>query len=146
MLRTVGVEAFDEVRPVLLLLREQASRCAAVSASRHARSLLDSADLIGLFDAVVDGQDAAALALPGKPDPALFLEAADRIGAAPARAAVVEDALAGVDAGRRGRFHLVVGLNRDDDPQMADALSAHGAHLVIPDLGGLPAALEGRRP
>ncbi|WP_328619372.1 HAD-IA family hydrolase [Streptomyces sp. NBC_00354] len=145
MLRTDGVEAFDEVRPVLLRLRGQAIRCAAVSASRHARSFLDSADLIGLFNAVVDGQDAAALALPGKPDPALFLEAAERIGAAPARAAVVEDALAGVDAGRRGRFHLVVGLNRDDDPQMADALRAHGAHLLLPDLGGLPAALEGRR-
>ncbi|MFF1492051.1 HAD family hydrolase [Streptomyces sp. NPDC058304] len=146
MLRADGVRVFDEVRPVLLRMREQAIRCADVSASRHARSLLDSADLIGLFDAVVDGQDPAALALPGKPDPALFLEAADRLGTVPARAAVVEDALAGVDAGRRGRFHLVVGLNRDDDPQMTDALRAHGAHLVLPDLGGLPAALEGPRP
>ncbi|MET3984463.1 HAD-IA family hydrolase [Streptomyces sp. PvR034] len=146
MLRTDGVRTFGDVRPALRELRERTIRCAAVSASRHARSLLESAELSGYFDALVDGQDAAALALPGKPDPALFLEAAGRLGATPAHTAVVEDALAGVEAGRRGRFRLVVGLNREDDPHMTDALRAHGAHLVLPDLGGLPAALEGDRP
>ncbi|MCX5193144.1 HAD-IA family hydrolase [Streptomyces sp. NBC_00249] len=145
MLRTEGVRVFDDVRPVLRELREKAIRCAAVSASRHARSLLESADLLNYFDALVDGQDAAALALPGKPDPALFLEAAGRLGVTPAHTAVVEDALAGVEAGHRGRFRLVVGLNREDDPHMRDAVRAHGAHLVLPDLGGLPAALEGER-
>ncbi|MFB7254841.1 HAD family hydrolase [Streptomyces nojiriensis] len=147
MLRTEGVRAFDDVRPALRELRERTIRCAAVSASRHARSLLESADLIGCFDALVDGRDAAALALPGKPDPALFLEAAGRLGVTPAHTAVVEDALAGVEAGRRGRFRLVVGLDREDDPRTGDALRAHGAQLVLPGLGGLPAALEGgRRP
>ncbi|MFI6003146.1 HAD family hydrolase [Streptomyces sp. NPDC051366] len=146
MLRTEGARTFDDVRPALQRLRGMGVQCAAVSASRHARSLLESAELIGYFDALVDGQDAAALALPGKPDPALFLEAAGRLGAPPAHTAVVEDALAGVEAGRRGRFRLVVGLNREDDPHMTDALRAHGAHLVLPDLGGLPAALEGDRP
>ncbi|MFD9366604.1 HAD family hydrolase [Streptomyces sp. NPDC060020] len=147
MLRTDGVRTFDDVRPALQELREKAVRCAAVSASRHARSLLESAELIGYFDALLDGQDAAALALPGKPDPALLLEAAVRLGVTPAHTAVVEDALAGVDAGHRGGFRLVVGLNREADPRMTDALRAHGAHLVLPDLGGLLAALEdGRRP
>ncbi|MGW3323711.1 HAD family hydrolase [Streptomyces virginiae] len=146
MLRTDGVRTFDDVRPALRELRESSIRCAAVSASRHARSLLASADLIGCFDALVDGQDAAALALPGKPDPALFLEAADRLGVTPAHTAVVEDALAGVEAGHRGGFRLVVGLNREADPRMTDALGAHGAQLVLPDLGGLPAALEGDPP
>ncbi|WP_371613962.1 HAD family hydrolase [Streptomyces sp. NBC_00454] len=146
MLRTEGVRAFEDVRPVLQELKEKAIRCAAVSASRHARSLLESAGLIGYFDALVDGQDAAALGFPGKPDPALFLEAAGRLGAPPAHTAVVEDALAGVEAGHRGRFRLVVGLNREGDPHTRDALRVHGAHLILPDLGGLAAALEGDRP
>ncbi|MFF7498041.1 HAD family hydrolase [Streptomyces lavendulae] len=147
MLRTEGVRAFGDVRPALRELREKAVRCAAVSASRHARSLLESAELTDYFDALVDGRDAAALALPGKPDPALFLEAAGRLRVPPAHTAVVEDALAGVEAGHRGGFRLVVGLNREDDPRMRDALDARGADLVLPDLGGLPAALEGgRRP
>ncbi|MCX5129360.1 HAD family phosphatase [Streptomyces sp. NBC_00347] len=146
MLRTDGVRTFEDVRPALRELRQRAIRCAAVSASRHARSLLESADLVGCFDALVDGQDAAALALPGKPDPALFLEAADRLGVAPAHTAVVEDALAGVEAGRRGGFRLVVGLNREADPRMTEALGTHGADLVLPALGGLPAVIEGGRP
>ncbi|MER6444983.1 HAD family hydrolase [Streptomyces venezuelae] len=145
MLRTDGVSTFDDVRPALQELREKTVRCAAVSASRHARSLLESAQLVGYFDALVDGQDAAALALAGKPDPALFLEAAGRLGVTPAHTAVVEDALAGVEAGHLGGFRLVVGLNRDDDPRMTEALGAHGADLVLPDLGGLPAILEGGR-
>ncbi|QES47066.1 hydrolase [Streptomyces venezuelae] len=144
--RAEGVEAFDDVRPALFRLREMQVGCAAVSASRHARSLLESAGLVGSLDAVVDGNDADVLALPGKPDPALFLEAADRLGVGPQYSAVVEDALVGVEAGRRGRFRLVVGLARDGGPDGADALRAHGAHLVMPDLGGLPAALDGRRP
>ncbi|WP_314245190.1 HAD family hydrolase [Streptomyces kutzneri] len=146
-LRTHGVDVFDDVRPTLRRLRGMSVRCAAASASRHARLLLEITRLDTLFDTVVDGQDAAALALPGKPDPALFLEAVARLGAAPARAAVVEDALVGVEAGHRGRFHLVVGLDRDDDAHTDAALLAHGAHLVLPGLTALPAALEdGRDP
>ncbi|RSS79717.1 HAD family phosphatase [Streptomyces sp. WAC06614] len=141
-LRTAGVHAFEDVLPTLRQLREKAVRCAAVSASRHARSLLEAADLVGSFDAVVDGADAFEQALPGKPDPALFLAAAARLGTAPSRAAVVEDALVGVEAGHGGGFRLVVGLNRENDPRMAEAFLEKGAHLVLPDLTELPAALE----
>ncbi|MGW5342592.1 HAD family hydrolase [Streptomyces sp. NPDC004050] len=144
--RTEGVTVFDDVRPALLRLRQMQVACAAVSASRHARTLLASADLVGFLDALVDGADAAALALPGKPAPALFLEAADRLGTGPGYTAVVEDALVGVEAGRRGRFRLVVGIGRDGDPSTADALRAHGADLVLPDLSGLPALLGDGRP
>ncbi|KIF01125.1 hydrolase [Streptomyces sp. RSD-27] len=149
MVRAEGVDAYDDVRPALRRMGEMDLGCAAVSASRHARALLASAGLIGLFDALVDGQDGAALALPGKPAPDLFLEAAHRLGVEPGRAAVVEDALVGVEAGRRGGFRLVVGLDRDRDPGREHALRAHGADLVLPDLGRLPAvlaALEGGPP
>ncbi|PWK65187.1 HAD superfamily hydrolase (TIGR01509 family) [Streptomyces sp. CG 926] len=149
MLRAEDATVFDDVRPALLRLREMQVRCAAVSASRHARSLLRAANLLVLFEAVVDGRDADTLALPGKPAPDLFLAATERLGTGPDRTAVVEDAVVGVEAGRRGRFRLVVGLDRDAVPQVADALRAHGAHAVLPDLGPLPAllaALESSRP
>ncbi|MGW5425267.1 HAD family hydrolase, partial [Streptomyces sp. NPDC003943] len=90
---------------------------------------------------IVDGADAARLGLPGKPDPALFLLAADRLGTAPGAAAVVEDALAGVEAGTRGGFALVVGVDRAGTATAA--LHEHGADLVVPDLADLPAALGG---
>ena len=85
---------------------------AVVSASRNMVAVLESAGLGGLFDVEVDRVEADRLGLAGKPDPALFLEAARRLQVAPAQAAVVEDALAGVEAGRRGRFQVVVGVDR----------------------------------
>lgn len=120
----------DNVRPALRRLREMNLGCAALSASRHARALLESADLIGLFDVLVDGKEAAALSLPGTPAPALFLEAARLLGVEPGCAAVVEDAVVGVEAGRRGGFRLVVGLDRARDPrtERGTARSARRPH------------------
>ncbi|MER6216126.1 MULTISPECIES: HAD family hydrolase [unclassified Streptomyces] len=141
MVRAEGVGVFGDVRPALRRLREMRLGCAAVSASRHARSLLESAGLAALFHVIVDGHDAAALALPGKPAPDLFLEATHRLGVEPGRAVVVEDALVGVEAGRSGGFRLVVGLDRERDPRTGHALRSHGADAVLADLGGLPALL-----
>ncbi|POX36666.1 hydrolase [Streptomyces sp. Ru73] len=110
---------------------------AAVSASRHARELLRRAGVTGLFQELVDGREAARLGLPGKPDPALFLEAARRLGEEPKCTAVVEDALAGVDAGRRGGFGLVIGVDRLETPDSARDLREHGADVVVTDLAEL---------
>jgi alpha,alpha-trehalase len=85
----------------------------------------------------VDGRVTENLGLPGKPDPAVFVEAARRLGAEPSRAAVVEDAIAGVEAGRRGGFGLVVGVDRTGH---ADALTQAGADVVVADLGGVEVA------
>lgn len=145
-LRTGQVVPFPDVVPALDALRATGLRCAAVSASRHARQLLEAAGADGLFDTVVDGTDAGRLGLPGKPDPALFLEAVSRLDLRPAEAVVVEDALAGVEAGRRGSFGLVVGLDRTDDPGRAAALRARGADLVAPDLTALVRHLAGAGP
>jgi len=93
--------------------------------------VLAAAGVRGLFAAQVDGLVARELGLPGKPDPAVFIEAARRIGVTPAHAAVIEDALAGVEAGRRGGFALVVGVDRTGH---ADALREHGADVVVQDL------------
>jgi alpha,alpha-trehalase len=85
-----------------------------------------------LFPVRVDGVEAARLGLPGKPSPAVFLEAARRLGAEPARAVVVEDAQAGVRAGRDGGFGLVIGVDRSGQAQ---ALLSEGADVVVTDLG-----------
>jgi len=109
-------------------------RIAIISASLNMSEVLEAAGVADLFEIRVDGLVADDLELPGKPDPAVFLEAARRLGVEPARAAVVEDALAGVEAARRGGFALIIGVDRADHP---DALRAAGADLVVSDLGEL---------
>jgi len=109
-------------------------RCAVVSASSNCPAVLAAAGIAELFEARVDGEVVRDLGLAGKPAPDSFLEAARRLDASPDRCAVVEDAIAGVEAGRDGNFALVVGVARKGD---AAALAAHGAGLVVEDLSEL---------
>jgi HAD superfamily hydrolase (TIGR01509 family) len=106
-------------------------KTAVGSSSENASAILHAAGLEHHFDVCVDGLDAQALRLPGKPDPALFLEAARRLGVQPSRTILFEDALAGVEAGERGGFRYVVGI--DHDQQRAE-LRRHGADVVIENL------------
>jgi beta-phosphoglucomutase family hydrolase len=115
-------------------LREQGIRTAVVSSSNNCEQVLRAAGILDLFEARVDGLVASQLRLPGKPAPDTFLKAAQLLGVRPARAVVVEDALAGVAAGRAGGFGLVVGVDREGG---GDALRAHGADVVVTDLGEL---------
>jgi alpha,alpha-trehalase len=133
-LREHGADAFPTSVGFVRRLRGAGVRTAVVSASRNMVAVLEAAGLRDLFDVEVDGVEADRLGLAGKPDPALFLEAARQLGVVPARAAVVEDALAGVEAGRRGGFGLVVGVDRGGQ---AAALAARGADVVVDDLGRL---------
>ncbi|WP_345744077.1 HAD-IA family hydrolase [Streptomyces sp. ODS28] len=142
LLRERGVETWPGTVRLLRALEAEGVPHAAVSASRHARDLLAEAGLLGLLHVVVDGVEAARLGLPGKPDPALFLTAAARLGVPAAAAAVAEDALAGVEAGRRGGFGLVIGVDRTEDPGTAAELLAHGADMTVTDLSQLLSAPE----
>jgi alpha,alpha-trehalase len=126
-----GVEPYPSTVALIAELKRAGVRVAIISASRNATKILEAAGVRSLFEAQVDGEVAAALGLPGKPDPAVFVEAARRVGAAPARAAVVEDAVAGVEAGRRGGFALVIGVDRGGN---REALAAAGADAVVDDL------------
>ncbi|MEU6486923.1 beta-phosphoglucomutase family hydrolase [Streptomyces sp. NPDC046887] len=137
LLRERGADAFPGTVLLLRELRRTRTPLAAASASRHARAVLASAHVLGLFDALVDGVESARLGLPGKPQPALFLEAARRLGVPPGRCAVVEDATAGVAAARRGGFGLVVGVDRSPGQELAAELRRHGADLVVSDLSAL---------
>jgi HAD superfamily hydrolase (TIGR01509 family) len=136
-LRAGGVDPYPGTVRLLRALRSAGIPLAAASASRHAAELLEQAGVRGLFDALVDGGEAARLGLPGKPDPALFLEATRRLGTSAEHTAVVEDALAGVEAGRRGGFGRVVGVDRARTPATRTALLKHGADLVVDDLAEL---------
>jgi len=137
-----GVAAFPSTVALLHELRRRGCRTAVVSASRHCHAVITSSALIHLFDVLADGNDAARLGLAGKPDPALFLEAARRLGLAAPQVAVVEDALPGVEAGRRGGFGLVVGVDRSRS--QAAAMREAGADVVVPDLAEL--SVTGRVP
>jgi alpha,alpha-trehalase len=126
-----GVRAYDSTVRLVRDLASAGIGVAIITASRNAFAVLRAAGLGDLFPVRVDGDVAAALGLVGKPDPAVFLEAARRLGARPDRAAVVEDAVAGVEAGHRGGFGLVIGVDRTGHP---DALRAAGADIVVADL------------
>ncbi|GGG29403.1 hypothetical protein GCM10010964_16590 [Caldovatus sediminis] len=126
-----GVEPAPGAVALMRALRRLGMPLAVVSASRNCAAVLAAAGLDGLVDLRVDGQMAAALGLAGKPAPDTFLEAARRLGVPPARAVVFEDALAGVEAGRRGGFGLVVGVDRGGQ---AEALRRRGADVVVRDL------------
>jgi beta-phosphoglucomutase family hydrolase len=134
LLRKEGARVLPGAVSLLTALRRAGFRTAIVSASRSCSAVLGRAGITELFDARVDGVIAAELGLPGKPDPAVYLEAAERLRTPPQRSVVVEDALAGVEAGRRGGFALVVGVDRAGHGQ---ELLAHGADVIVPDLAGV---------
>ncbi|HEY4002648.1 MAG TPA: beta-phosphoglucomutase family hydrolase [Candidatus Xenobia bacterium] len=126
-----GVKAYDTTVALIRRVRQQGKKTGLFSASKHAGPILEAAGVLDLFDARVDGVDAARLHLPGKPDPAMILELARRLGVAASACVVVEDAVAGVEAGHAGHFALVVGINRRG---RAGDLLQQGADLEVHDL------------
>ncbi len=135
-LERAGVQAYDSTIRLVRQLRERGVKVAIISASENCSAVLRAANLQDLFEAQVDGVVAKELRLVGKPAPDVFLEAAKRLGAEPARAVVVEDAIAGVEAGRKGEFGLVIGVDRIGKPER---LKEHGAHVVVSDLAEVSA-------
>jgi beta-phosphoglucomutase family hydrolase len=129
-----GVQPYEGSVRFVEAVRDAGLRRAVVSSSTNCRDVLVAAGILDLFEEIVDGVVAEREHLAGKPAPDTFLAAAHKLGVAPAHAAVFEDALAGVEAGRAGRFGLVVGVDRVGQ---ADALKQHGADIVVKDLAEL---------
>jgi beta-phosphoglucomutase family hydrolase len=129
-----GVTPYSGTVELVRALRAANTRVAIISASRNLGEVLEAAGVDDLFDVRVGGLEAERLGLNGKPDPAVFLEAARQLGVKPSDAVVIEDALAGVEAGRRGGFRLVVGVDRTGH---AEELRARGADVVVRDPGEL---------
>jgi len=133
-LKTHGVEAYEIAVEFLHQLRESGFQTAVVSSSKNCRAVLKAAGIEDLFDACVDGVVSEQLGFTGKPEPDIFFEAARRLGAPPKRAIVLEDAISGVQAGRKGKFGCVVGVDRIGH---AEALKENGADVVVGSLSEL---------
>lgn len=133
-IREHGVDVFPGSRRYLEAVRTVGMAVAVVSSSANAAEVLEVTGLGRHVDVRIDGVVAAAEGLPGKPAPDTFLTAAERLGVDPAAAAVFEDAIVGVAAGRAGGFGFVIGVDRVG--QAAD-LDAAGADLVVTDLDQL---------
>lgn len=129
-----GAQTFPSSIEFLRHLRAQGFRTAVVSSSRNCLAVLQATGIEDLFEARVDGLIAEERGLPGKPAPDTFLVAAADLGVEPARSVVVEDAIAGVEAGAAGKFGLVIGIARHGDQT---ELKNAGAHVVVSDLAEL---------
>jgi beta-phosphoglucomutase family hydrolase len=134
LIRERGVEVYEGSVRFVEAVRDAGLRRAVVSASRNCRAVLAAAGIEHLFEARIDGEVAAEAGLRGKPAPDMFLAAAAALGVEPARGAVFEDAVAGVEAGRAGAFGWVVGVDRAG---RAEILRRHGADTVVADLSEL---------
>jgi beta-phosphoglucomutase family hydrolase len=134
LIRERGVEAYEGSVRYVRAARDAGLHRAVVSSSTNCREVLEAAGIDDLFEVRVDGVVAERRHLRGKPAPDTFLEGARALGVEPARAAVFEDALAGVAAGKAGGFGFVVGVDRVGQ---ADALREHGADVVVQDLSEL---------
>jgi HAD superfamily hydrolase (TIGR01509 family) len=129
-----GVEPYEGSVAFAEHARAQGLRTAVVSSSTNCKDVLIAAGIEHLFEARIDGVVAEHEHLAGKPAPDTFLAGARAVGTEPSHAAVFEDALAGVEAGRAGSFGWVVGVDRTGH---ADALREHGANVVVQDLAEL---------
>ncbi len=133
-LHTDGVTVFEGSRRYLQAVADAGLRRAVVSSSANTREVLHLTGLDTYIEQRVDGVTLRTENIPGKPAPDSFLRAAELLDVAPGEAAVFEDALSGVAAGRAGQFGLVVGVDRVGQ---SDALRDNGADIVVTDLGEL---------
>ena len=131
-----GVTVFESTVERIGELRALGVRTALGTSSRHGARIMRMAGITDQFHVIADGNTIRERSLKGKPSPDLFLEAARELGVPPARSTVVEDAVAGVQAGRRGGFACVIGVNRGDNHE---ALAEAGADRVVEDLAELSA-------
>jgi beta-phosphoglucomutase family hydrolase len=129
-----GVEPYEGSVRLINQLCRNGFKIAVVTSSQNCAAVLKAAKLDTFFEAHVDGDIMHAQSLAGKPAPDTFLAAAKLLGVKPARSVVIEDAIAGVEAGSSGKFGLVIGVARKGN---TEELAHHGAHLVVNDLSEL---------
>lgn len=134
LLEQQGAEVYDDTVSYIKKWKKEGKKLAVVSSSKNCRPVLEQVGLIDIFDTIVDGTDAIKQSLKGKPNPDIFLEATLRLDVSPRESVVFEDAVAGIEAGNRGDFGYVVGVNRNGHSQ---AMKDAGADLVINSLSDL---------
>ncbi len=127
-----GVKVFESTIQLVKELKKHQVKAAVISSSKNCRDILTRANVIDLFDVLVDGQELIRFNLKGKPAPDIFLEAAKRSNSKPQESIVIEDALSGVMAGKAGHFGLVIGIDRDRNH--FEQYKKEGADIVVSDL------------
>ena len=136
-----GAQVYEDTLSLVYELKKQGWKMAVISASKNCVPVLESVGIADWFDTIVDGIVSQEMGIKGKPAPDIFFEAASRLGITPGRTAVFEDAMAGVEAGKKGGFYQVIGVNRADN---ADSLKKAGADVVFSDLCAI--GINGRLP
>ena len=133
-LEAEGVGVYESTLKLVRELSERGVKVGIATSSKNCLPILEKAGISGLFATRVDGMVSAALGLKGKPEPDIFTTASDNLGVKYHRAIIVEDAVSGVQAGRKGHFGLVIGVAREDN---AGELRDNGADYVVTDLSEL---------
>ncbi|MEX2511933.1 MAG: trehalose-phosphatase [Cyclobacteriaceae bacterium] len=139
LLEKEGVRVFEDTLEMLKIWRKKGIKLAVISASRNCRLILESAGILEWFDVRVDGEISQNENLPGKPHPAVFLKAMERLGSDLEHTLVIEDAIAGVEAGKKGNFPIVVGVARKGEKE---ALTRAGADFVVTQLTEIKIIME----
>lgn len=139
LLKKEGVEVYPDTQKLVQRWKGH-KKLAVISASRNCELILTSAEMLNSFDARVDGIISERRKLKGKPEPDIFLEASRLLGLQPAECIIFEDAIAGVQAGKKGGFGLVVGVARDGEEE---DLLKNGADFVIASLDLIENKLNG---
>ena len=130
-IKTGNIDVYDSTITLIKQLRKKGIKTAIISSSKNCGRILEILDIRKLFDVKIDGMDARELELKGKPDPDIFTAAAQRLEVDIERTVIVEDAVLGVKAGRKGNFGMVLGVDRGN---RSKALLENGADAVVPDL------------
>ncbi|HLN53508.1 MAG TPA: HAD-IA family hydrolase [Lentimicrobium sp.] len=138
ILKRDGVGVYESTVELIRQLKDNGVRVGVASSSKNCAPVLEAAGLLDLFETRVDGVISAQLRLKGKPEPDIFTTAADNLGVSYENTAIVEDAVSGVQAGRKGDFGLVLGVAREENE---NELLLNGADLVVTDLSEI--TLEG---
>ncbi len=133
-----GVEVYESSVEMLHALKKAGVSIGVASSSKNCKPVLEKAGLLHFFETRVDGVVSAEIGLNGKPEPDIFTTACDNLGVEYHRSVVVEDAVSGVQAGKKGNFGLVLGVAREENTQ---ELLVGGGDIVVEDLGEI--GLEG---
>ncbi|MFO8128490.1 MAG: beta-phosphoglucomutase family hydrolase [Bacteroidales bacterium] len=131
-IKSEGVDVYQSTLDFIDMLMERNIRVGVASSSKNCRFILEKTGLTGKFGSIISGIESQNLGLKGKPEPDIFIKAAEEIGLVPSECLMVEDAISGVEAGKKGDFVCVIGVAREDNK---DALRSSGADIAVEDMG-----------
>ncbi|MEA3305579.1 MAG: beta-phosphoglucomutase family hydrolase [Candidatus Omnitrophota bacterium] len=124
-LKAEGVDVYETTVKLIKQLREHSIKISVISSSRNCPGILEKTGLYPFIDVEISGKRIVR----GKPDPWIFLTAAKKLNLMPEECVVFEDAVLGVEAGKRGGM-FTIGVDRRGAPERLKK-----ANIVIKDAG-----------